>query len=210
MVPVLYADLPARRTVQVVLDLAAATAALLALWLGTLVDDGVDAVGAQVLRAEAAGESLAGGLTDAGDGVAQVPLVGDEVRTPFDRAAEASQGLADTAAETARTVDVLGTGLGVGTALVLLAVVAATYLPSRVRFVLAATAVRRLRAAGDGRDDDLLALRALTSRPLHVLARRVPDAADGWRRDDPATVRALADLELRGLGLAPDRTRASG
>lgn len=207
MVPTLYADLPARRTAQVLADLLALAGVLVAVWVGSLVDAGVDAVAAPVLRAESAGRSLSTGLTDAGDRLGEVPLVGDEVRTPLDEAAEASDGLAATAAEAARRIDVLGTWLGVGTTVLLLAAAAPHHLLRRARFVRQATAVKRLRAAGAGREDDLLALRALVHQPLHVLARRAPDAADGWRRRDAATVHALADLELRAAGLAPRRRR---
>ncbi|NEB77203.1 hypothetical protein G3I40_18555, partial [Streptomyces sp. SID14478] len=57
-------------------------------------------------------------------------------------------------------------------------------------------------ATEDGRE--LLALRALV-RPLDELAR-FSDAgpgrlAEGWREADPAVLDALADVELRRLGL---------
>jgi hypothetical protein len=53
--------------------------------------------------------------------------------------------------------------------------------------------------------EDLLALRALATRPLNQLAGLGPDVAGAWRRGDPATVSALAALELRDLGLQPVR-----
>ena len=56
-----------------------------------------------------------------------------------------------------------------------------------------------LRRAPTGRD--LLALRALARQPLRRLVTMGPDLANGWRDGDPATLDALAALELRSLGL---------
>ena len=52
---------------------------------------------------------------------------------------------------------------------------------------------------------DLLALRALATRPLNELTRLGPDIAQSWRNGDAAAVQALAALELKDLGLKPAR-----
>jgi hypothetical protein len=52
---------------------------------------------------------------------------------------------------------------------------------------------------------DLLALRALASRPLSELTRLGPDIAQSWRNGDASAVDALAALELKRLGLKPGR-----
>jgi hypothetical protein len=54
---------------------------------------------------------------------------------------------------------------------------------------------------------DLLALRALASRPLDQLTRLGPDIAQSWRNGDASAVDALAALELRNLGLRPTGRR---
>jgi hypothetical protein len=73
------------------------------------------------------------------------------------------------------------------------------WLPLRVRWMRRAGAAAALRRAPAGRD--LLALRALTAQPLRTLTRVDPDVAAKWRAEDPATLDALAALELRSLGL---------
>ena len=96
--------------------------------------------------------------------------------------------------------------LGVGTALVPIALVALLWLPRRLAFVRRAGAARRhLDAAADL---DLFALRAVTGQPMHRLATVSDDPAGAWRRRDPAVVTRLAELELRDMGLRmPDRLR---
>jgi hypothetical protein len=75
--------------------------------------------------------------------------------------------------------------------------VAVLYVPFRIRFVRRASAARRF----VGADPALLALRALANQPLRSLTAISHDPVAAWRENDPATVRALADLELRTLGL---------
>ena len=48
----------------------------------------------------------------------------------------------------------------------------------------------------------LLALRALTNRPLGKLTAISPDPAGAWRHADPAVIGGLAALELHSAGLA--------
>ena len=80
-----------------------------------------------------------------------------------------------------------------------IAVVLVRYVPRRVRWVRRATAGAGLRRSAA--DLDLFALRALVHRPLRELAKVSPDPAAAYRSGDPALVMALANLELRALGL---------
>lgn len=60
--------------------------------------------------------------------------------------------------------------------------------------------------AGDGElpaELELLALRALVTRPLPQLLRAHPSPGTAFRRGDPEAIRLLAGLELRSLGLRP-------
>ena len=52
-----------------------------------------------------------------------------------------------------------------------------------------------------GASVDLLALRALSNPKLAVIAAVDPDPAGAWRRNDPAVITALANLELRSSGV---------
>jgi hypothetical protein len=76
------------------------------------------------------------------------------------------------------------------------------WLPLRVRYARLTRSAVTARAV----DTDLLALRAITRRPVRRLLRISPDPAAAWRRDDRDVVRALAALELRSLGLRSPRT----
>jgi hypothetical protein len=57
--------------------------------------------------------------------------------------------------------------------------------------------------------EQLLALRALANRPLRKLTTVSADPVGAWRREDPAIIHGLADLELRSAGIAV-RTGALG
>jgi hypothetical protein len=79
------------------------------------------------------------------------------------------------------------------------------WLPLRLRWMRRAGVISGLRDEPAGRD--LLALRALAGQPLNRLAKLGPDIAQSWRNGDAEAVDALAELELRRLGLRPARPR---
>ncbi|MBF4162893.1 hypothetical protein [Nocardioides acrostichi] len=194
-----YADQPARRTLQIVGDLAALLVVLLAIWLGHQANDGIDGLGERVLRVDSAASSLSSGLDETGDVLSRAPLVGDDAAEPLRRAAESSDGIGRASRDTAATIDTVGTAVGVGVTLAVLLAAAPWWLPNRIRFVVTATLLDRyLRGGGD---PDLLALRALARQPVTLLVRRYPEAAAGWRAGDPDVVAALAELELGAAGL---------
>jgi hypothetical protein len=199
----LYADAPARRTRQVLADLLLVVWAATWVVVGNTVHDGTMALAGPGRQTEESASGMASGLRDAGARLDDIPLVGSDVASPFDRAAEASDSLAAAGAGTVRAVERLAFWLGLSTALVPILVVALLYLPRRWRFVRNATAGARFVDATE--DLDLFALRALSRQPMHVLARISDDPAGAWRRRDPDVVHRLASLELRDAGLAPPR-----
>ena len=75
------------------------------------------------------------------------------------------------------------------------------WLPARIRFVRRARASQHFIDAEA--DLDLFALRAMTSQPMHVIARISDDPVAAWRRGDRAVIDALAAVELRRSGLRP-------
>ena len=166
-----------------------------ALWLHDLVQK--LAVPGQKL--EGAGGGLADNLADAGGKVGRVPLVGDELTGPFERAAGAARSLAEAGRDQQELVDQLAVALAVGLLVVPLGLVLFGWLPLRVRWMRRAASAAALAAVPAGRD--LLALRALAGQPLRKLTRISPDVAEAWRQGDDVTVNALAALELRRLGL---------
>jgi hypothetical protein len=167
------------------------------LWLHDLVEQ--LAVPGQKL--EGAGSGLADNLADAGSKVGRVPLVGDELTAPFEKAAAAARSVADAGRDQQEIVGHLALALALLTVAFPLALVVFGWLPLRIRWVRRASAGAALRKAPAGRD--LLALRALATQPLRRLAAVGPDVADAWRRSDESTVDALAALELRSIGLRP-------
>ena len=166
-----------------------------ALWL----HDQVEKLGVPGAKLEGAGTGLADNLADAGGKVGRVPIVGDELTAPFEKAAEAARSLAEAGRDQQELVGDLALALAVITLVFPIGLVLLGWLPLRVRWIRRAGAAASLRSAEAGRD--LLALRALATQPLRKLNRIGPDVVDAWRRSDASTVEALAALELRALGL---------
>ncbi|MEV6346573.1 hypothetical protein [Actinoplanes sp. NPDC051851] len=167
-----------------------------ALW----VHDVVEKLAVPGQKLESAGSGIADNLAEAGSKVGRVPLVGDELTKPFTGAADAARSLADAGQQQQQEyVDQLALILPLMAIAVPLALVLFLWLPLRLRWIRRAAVAAAVRDEPAGRD--LLALRALTSRPLNELARLGPDIAQSWRSGDPAAVDALAELELKRLGL---------
>jgi hypothetical protein len=178
---------------------------LLCIWAGMGVHDATMELTGPGYQITESASGISDSMTEAGDVLEGLPLVGDEARAPFDEASGAADELAEAGRAEVRAVESLANGLGLAVALIPILLVGAFYLPSRIRFVRRATAGARLVDASE--DLDLFALRALTHQPLHVLARITDDPAGAWRRGDRAVTDRLAELELRanGLRLPPGR-----
>ncbi len=156
-------------------------------------------------KLEDSGTGIADNLADAGGRVGRVPLVGDELTAPFTRAAEAARSLADAGRQEQEIIGDLALALPLLLVAVPLALVLVLWLPARLRWMRRAGVASAVRDQPAGRD--LLALRALASRPLTELTRLGPDIAQSWRDGDAAAVDALAALELKDLGLRPTGRR---
>ncbi len=208
--PKLYADTPLRRFWQVTRDLLLVLWVAAWVWVGDTVHDGTMALAAPGRQVDRSATAMADGLTEAGETLGDIPLVGGGVATPFEKAASASSSLAGAGRDSVEAVERLALVLGVTMALIPILVVLAFYLPGRIRFVREATAGARFVDATE--DLDLFALRALAHQPMYVLARIDDDPAGAWRRREPGVVRALAELELRdsGLRLPPASAAAGG
>ncbi|EON24070.1 hypothetical protein CF8_1931 [Nocardioides sp. CF8] len=202
-----YADAPGRRTRQLLVDLLLIAWLVMWAWIGLVVHDGTMALAAPGRQTDASASAMAGQLRDAGGRLDDVPLVGEEVATPFDRAADASDGLAAAGRSSVAAVEKLALVLGFAIALIPMLVVLAFYVPGRLRFVREATAGARFIDSVD--DLDLFALRALSNQPMRVLAKVSDDPAGDWRRRDPDVVRRLAEVELADVGLRPRRLPAA-
>jgi hypothetical protein len=173
-----------------------------ALWVHSMVLK----LGVPGQKLESAGSGIADNLADAGGKVGRVPLVGDQLTKPFNGAADAARSLADAGHQQQELVGNLALIVALAAVAVPLALVLFLWLPLRLRWMRRAGVAAAVRDQPAGRD--LLALRALASRPLNELTRLGPDIAQSWRNGDAAAVDALAALELKDLGLRPTgRTR---
>ena len=166
---------------------------------GLWVHDMVLKLGVPGQRLEGAGTSLADNLAEAGGKVGRVPLVGDQLTKPFNGAADAARSVADAGRQTQDVVGDVALTVALVSVAVPLALVLFLWLPLRLRWIRRAGVASRVRDEPAGRD--LLALRALATRPLNQLSKLGPDIAQSWRNGDAAAVDALAALELKDLGL---------
>lgn len=195
----LYADTTGRRGAQAAADALVVVWIVVwvrvASWLHGLVQRLADP--GEVL--ESAGLGLTDRALDAAETVAGVPAVGDDLRRPLDVIAEAGRDIAGAGVRQQEVVGSLATGLAAVVVVGAVLAVLALWLPWRLRWVLQVREVARALAASP--EPSLLALRALTNRPLRELRGIDPDPAGAWRAGDPVVVRRLAELELAALGL---------
>jgi hypothetical protein len=201
----LYADAPARRARQVVGDLLLVGWVVAWLAVARVVHETTMLLARPGEQITEAGNGLAERMRDAGRAVDGAPLVGDELKAPFDGAGDAADRIASAGTSQAEAVGHLADWLSVCLAAIPILIALAVYLPLRWRFVRHATAAQRFVDAGE--DLDLFALRALAGQPMHRLAEVSDDPAGDWRRRDPGVVRALAVLELEDAGLRPPPVR---
>jgi hypothetical protein len=192
----LYAETSGLRTRQLVGDLAmlAWTAAWVA--AGMALYRLVEKLAVPGERVEQAGGSFAGDIAEIQQKVGRLPVVGDELQDPFGRLAGVGRTLAAAGVTQQEVVHQLALWLGVVVAVVPIVALLLVWLPSRVSWAREAGAASRLRM--DGADLELFAIRAVANRPLRDLHRVTPDPAGDLRAGE---YQALADLELRALGL---------
>ncbi len=202
----MYAAAPARATRQIIADLLFVLWLVLWVWMAGTVHDTTLLLAGPGRQTEESATALSEKLRDAGSSLDDLPLVGDGIATPFDEAADASDGIAAAGRAQVEAVEDLAFWLGLAVGAIPILVVSAFYLPVRYRFIRRATAGQRFVDAGE--DLDLFALRALARQPMHVLAKVSDDPAGAWRRQDPVVTRTLAELELRANGLRPPRVQA--
>lgn len=195
----LYADTSARFAGQLLADVLFVCWVIAWIWIGNVVHDGTMELAGPGQQTADSATSLAGSLTEAGDTLSGVPVVGDSVSSPFDEASAASEQLAEAGRAEIRAVERLAFWLGLSIAGIPILVVGSRYLPGRVRFVREATAGQRFIDAEA--DLELFALRAITHQPMHVLARVTDDPVGALRDGDRAVIARLADLQLRAHGL---------
>ncbi|MFD2093684.1 hypothetical protein [Blastococcus deserti] len=197
----LYAQHPVQRTRQLAADVGVLAWVLLWVLVARTVHAAVLVLAEPGRAVEDLGSSVAGNMTDAAGTAEDVPLVGDELAVPFDALADAGGSVTGAGQAAQDAVATLATVLAVVLVVLPVGWVLSRWLPWRLRWVREASAARALLRAAP--DLHVLAARALATAPLPRLAALPAGTGAGWHAGDPAAVRALADVELRRLGLRP-------
>ncbi len=197
-----YADTAARRARQVISDIAIIAWVIFWVRAGQRVYDTTMEMAEPGHQLKQAGTDFSTTMTNAGNEVADLPLLEDRIAAPFRSAAGAGDKLGDAGQDLITGVTNLATLLGWGTALIPIIIVGGIWAAVRIAFVRRATAARVFVVEGDP-DLDFFALRAIARQPLTRLSAVTLDPAGAWRRGDRAAIRSLAALELRACGLRP-------
>jgi len=129
-----YADVPGRRALQILADVLAVTAIVVAVRVGRAVHDAIAAYSVWGERVESAGESLASSLTSIGATLSQIPLVGTIIGDPFTGAVGAADELAALGDDIQERVSSFATTAGVLTAALPILAVLVVWLVPRLRF----------------------------------------------------------------------------
>lgn len=202
----IYARRPWRFLGQLSADLFVVLWAVTWWLVGSFVHTSIGAVADPARQTATTTEQLAGNLREAGTQTAGVPGLGEQLRRPFDAAAESLSGLTTAANAQIVSIERLATIIGWLVFLIPVTVLVALWLPQRIRFFVRARAAQQF--IDSDADLSLFALRAMTSQPMHVIARISDDPVKAWRAGDSAVINRLAEVELRRIGLRmPDTLR---
>lgn len=195
-----YATRPGRLLAQLFSDAAVVLWSALWVFVGLAVHAAVATIADVGRQVHDGANGVADNLNSAGDGTNDVPLIGNALSKPLRAAADAALDIAGAGANLDSTATWLAVVLALAVAAPPILFVAMPWLFLRVRFARRKFTALTLAATPAG--EQLLALRALTNRPLGKLAAVSIDPVGAWRRDDAIAVRGLANLELRAAGLA--------
>ncbi len=195
----LYSDFTGPRTGQVTIDIIAALSIAAWVWFGVTIYQLVLNLSAFGVQLQQAGAGFRQTMTDVGETLGSVPVIGGGIRAPFDGASGAGAALEQAGLDQQIAVNQLATVLGIGIAALPIAMILLIWLIPRLRFVRRASNAQAIMASNAG--VDLLALRALANQKMAVIAEVDPDAMAAWRRGDESVMRRLAQLELRSAGV---------
>jgi hypothetical protein len=196
-----YADVPTRRIAQVVADLIVIAWAALWVWIAVIVHGVIVDLAGLGYAVQDRATDVASGLTQAGNGAGRVPLIGDGLAAPLEKAGQAATNVAGTGRQAGDLITWLSWPVAIAVVAAPILFVCGTWIVLRLRYAYQAGAVAQLAAVPAGQR--LLALRALSTRSLPRLLRVHPDPLTAWVQGDPAVVAGLARLELTRLGVRP-------
>jgi hypothetical protein len=204
----LYAQQPAVRSRQLAADLGMLAWTVIWVLVARTVYRAVLVLAEPGEAVEDLGTSVSDNMGSAAEAAGDVPVVGDELASPFEALADAGSGVSGAGVAAQDAVGTLAFVLAVVLVVLPVGWLALRWLPWRIGYAREAGAAARLTRGTP--DLELLAARALATAPLPRLAALPEGTGAAWRAGDPAAVRALADLELRRLGLRLPGTDRSG
>jgi len=200
----IYAERPGRALLQLLADAGVIVWVVFVVQFAQAARDVVLQLQAPAGKLTGAGDAIRGAFDNAAATASGVPFVGDDLARALGTGSAAGDSLASSGRDIAATAATAGAAVAAAILLIGVVPVVAVWLALRVRWVWLAGSARTARAA----DPDLLALRALTRRPTGQLLEVTSDPGAAWRRGDPATVAALAAVELEALGLRPGTVKS--
>jgi hypothetical protein len=195
----LYSDFGGRRVYQALGDLAAIVVLVVGIVVAVAIHNAIAAfkgIGADVAKS---GNDFSSTMSDIGGKLAGVPLIGGGISAPFSTASDAGGTLADAGTNWQNGIEHLATLVGWTVAALVVLVVLVGWVRPRLVGAVRRAAVARLATASASLD--LLAFRALATRPARAVTRLDEDVVAGWRRGDPEVIRKLAALELKASGI---------
>ncbi|MEO5533696.1 MAG: hypothetical protein ABIR17_01005 [Pseudolysinimonas sp.] len=195
----IYSDFAGRRTRQIIADIAAIFSIGLWVWFGITVFTLVENLAFFGVKMEEAGAGIQISMSNLGESLGSVPIIGPGIRVPFDGASAAGGALEAAGQAQQDAVLQLAITLGIGIPLLPVITILLIWLVPRIMFIRKASRAKSVVKAPAGMD--LLALRALTTQKLSSITKIDADALGAWRRGEPEVVRRLAQLELRSSGV---------
>jgi hypothetical protein len=201
----LYADRPVLRTRQLTADLLLLGWAVLWVLVARVVHAAVLVLAEPGVQLESLGRSIGETMGDAAGVAGDVPLVGDDLSSPFEALGETGDGVAGAGQGLQDAVHTLAWVLAVALVVIPVGWAVVRWAGWRLGWAREAAAADRLRTLDP--DLELLAARAVATAPLPALAGLPAGTGAAWRAGEPTAVRALADLELRRLGLRSSSER---
>ena len=149
-------------------------------------------------------DTLASRFDDAVQRISDVALVGEELAAPLRPIGATLRDISEQAAAQVAVVNSIAWLLFFVIWLIPSLSVALVYLPLRIRRARESTQARKF--VDERADLDLFALRAMAKAPMTELAQISDDPVAAWRAGDKQVIDALADLELRRVGIGMLKT----
>lgn len=194
-----YSDHPVRGSLQLLGDALVVAWVIGWVFVGRFVHDAFVETAKFGYGISDGAEGVASNLRKAGNGAAEVPLLGDKLSSPFTSAGGAAGSLAHSGEEFGDRLNWLALPMGVLLAGLPILFVVLLWAPARWRYAQRAGATTELARTVEGRD--VLALRALANQPTVRLTAISDDPVGDWRRGRADVVDRLATMEMRSSGV---------